>query len=61
MKCTKPLYSTPELSYVLGYYRRPIRIIIRDAAGSSSALPRREKKEPEEEWEQIPPELLEET
>jgi hypothetical protein len=28
---------------------------------SSSALPRREKEEPEEEWEQIPPELLEET
>jgi hypothetical protein len=23
MQCTKPLYSTPELSYVLGYYNNP--------------------------------------
>jgi hypothetical protein len=37
--------------------RRPTGIIIRDDARSSLAPPRREK----EEWEQIPPELLEDT
>jgi hypothetical protein len=47
-------------------YRPPVRstgIVIRDAGGSSSAPSRHEKKEePEkEEWEQILPELLEET
>jgi hypothetical protein len=37
-------------------------VVIRDAGWSSSVPPRREKKEePEEEWEQIPPEHLEET
>jgi hypothetical protein len=42
---------------------RSTNIVIRDAGGSSSVPPRREKKEEleEEEWEQIPPELLEET
>jgi hypothetical protein len=34
---------------------------MRDAAGSSSAPPRRKKKKEPEEWEQIPPELFEET
>jgi hypothetical protein len=29
MQCTKPLYSTPELPYVLGYYRgKSIRLRI---------------------------------
>jgi hypothetical protein len=42
--------------------RRSIGVVIRDVMGSSSAPPRHEKKEdPEEEWEQILPELLEET
>jgi hypothetical protein len=37
-------------------------VVIRDVGWSSSVPPRREKKEePEEEWEQIPPEHLEET
>jgi hypothetical protein len=36
-------------------------IVIRDTAGSSSVPPRREKEEPEEEWEEIPPELIKET
>jgi hypothetical protein len=42
---------------------RSTGIVIRDAGGSSLAPPRREKKEvpEEEEWEQIPPELLKET
>jgi hypothetical protein len=42
--------------------RRGIGVVIRDVAGSSSAPPCREnKEEPEEEWEQIPSKLLEET
>jgi hypothetical protein len=41
--------------------RRNAGIVIRDSAGSSSALPCCEKKEEPEEWEKIPPKLLEET
>jgi hypothetical protein len=29
MKCPKALYSTPELSYLLGYYKREVDIIHR--------------------------------
>jgi hypothetical protein len=50
MQCTKPLYSTPELSYVLGYYNGPREEILRRWGKGRIAAGRQGCSEVEARW-----------